>query len=170
MPRSVRTTAYSLRTGSKTYVMAKSLCRFTRSSTGLVLPMGVEPTTAILETAALTIELRKLGFAYISISVAALFQRQSISRINPQPWRSYGKSIVRSRQRIFSKLRANDGKASRPRRRLSGDSALCMGIRSCSKNSAAMTHVHAVQDAAFKKCCLRTGRYDGSQRKHYFRG
>ena len=41
--------------------MAKSLFVFGDSSNFLVLPMGVEPTTAILETAALTIELRKLG-------------------------------------------------------------------------------------------------------------
>ena len=31
-----------------------------------------------------------------------------------------------------------------------------------------MTRVRAVQDAAFKKCCLRSGRYDGANRNHFF--
>ena len=37
------------------------------------------------------------------------------------------------------------------------------------RSSVAMIHVHVGQDAAFKSCCLHTGRYDGSQRNHYFR-
>ena len=41
-------------------------------------------------------------------------------------------------------------------------------IRRVWKASAARTHVHAVQDAAFKNCCLRSGRYDGSKRHHFF--
>lgn len=57
----MRTTAYNLRIGSKTYVMGETIFTFGRPSTFLVLPMGIEPTTAILETAALTLELRKLG-------------------------------------------------------------------------------------------------------------
>jgi len=32
-----------------------------------------------------------------------------------------------------------------------------------------MTRVRAVRGVAFKNCCLRTGRYDGSLRKYYFR-
>ena len=36
------------------------------------------------------------------------------------------------------------------------------------KGSAAMTSARAVQDAAFKNCCLRSGRYDGSKRNHFF--
>jgi hypothetical protein len=32
-----------------------------------------------------------------------------------------------------------------------------------------MTFARAVQDAAFKKCCLRSGRFDGSRRNHYYR-
>jgi hypothetical protein len=40
--------------------------------------------------------------------------------------------------------------------------------RSFSKGSAATTSVRAVQDAAFKKCCLRSGRYDGAKRHHFF--
>src|SRR4051812_39852743 len=31
-----------------------------------------------------------------------------------------------------------------------------------------MTSVRAVQDAAFKNCCLRSGRYDGAKRHHFF--
>jgi len=32
-----------------------------------------------------------------------------------------------------------------------------------------MTLVPAVQDTAFKKCCMETGHYDGSARNHYQR-
>jgi hypothetical protein len=31
-----------------------------------------------------------------------------------------------------------------------------------------MTYVHAAPAAAFKRCCLSSGRYDGSIRNHYF--
>jgi len=44
-----------------------------------------------------------------------------------------------------------------------------MGKKSFKRSSVAMTLARAVQDAAFKNCCLRSGRYDGSQRNHYFR-
>ena len=36
------------------------------------------------------------------------------------------------------------------------------------KSSAARTSARVVQDAAFKKCCLRSGRYDGARRNHFF--
>ncbi len=31
-----------------------------------------------------------------------------------------------------------------------------------------MTYVPAAPDAAFKKCCMRSGCYDGSRRNHFF--
>ena len=31
-----------------------------------------------------------------------------------------------------------------------------------------MTCVHAVRDAAFKKCCVQSGTYDGSRRNYFF--
>jgi hypothetical protein len=31
-----------------------------------------------------------------------------------------------------------------------------------------MTFVRAVQDAAFKNCCLKSGRYDGAKRNYFF--
>jgi hypothetical protein len=31
-----------------------------------------------------------------------------------------------------------------------------------------MTLARAVQDGAFKKCCMRTGSYDGSRRNYFF--
>ena len=36
------------------------------------------------------------------------------------------------------------------------------------KSSAAMTSVRAAQTAAFKNCCLRSGRYDGKPRNYFF--
>jgi len=32
-----------------------------------------------------------------------------------------------------------------------------------------MTFAHAAPVAGFKKCCLRSGQFDGSGRNHYFR-
>jgi hypothetical protein len=43
-----------------------------------------------------------------------------------------------------------------------------MGTRSFRKSLAVTTLVRADQDAAFKKCCLRSGRYDGANRNHFF--
>jgi len=40
--------------------------------------------------------------------------------------------------------------------------------KSCSRSSGAMTFARAVPDAGFKKCCMRSGEYDGSDR-HYYR-
>ena len=84
------------------------------------------------------------------------------------PRRPYGKSIVRSRQPVFSRTPANVGKDSHPRRRSSADSASCMGTRSFVKNWDAMIPARVAQDVAFKNCCLHSGRYDGSLRNHYF--
>jgi hypothetical protein len=36
------------------------------------------------------------------------------------------------------------------------------------RSSAAMICVRAALDAAFKNCCLRSGRYDGTKRNHFF--
>lgn len=44
-----------------------------------------------------------------------------------------------------------------------------MATRNSKKSSDATIRVRAVQAAAFKNCCLRSGRYDGSLRNHYFR-
>ncbi len=31
-----------------------------------------------------------------------------------------------------------------------------------------MTSAHAARERDFKRCCLRSGRYDGTNRNHYF--
>src|SRR5208282_6309738 len=36
------------------------------------------------------------------------------------------------------------------------------------KNSAATTCVPAALDCAFKKCCLKSGRFDGANRNYFF--
>jgi hypothetical protein len=38
-----------------------------------------------------------------------------------------------------------------------------------SRSSAATTHVHAGQDGAFRHCCRRTGRFDGTPAAYYVR-
>jgi hypothetical protein len=41
--------------------------------------------------------------------------------------------------------------------------------KNCWKSSDEKISVLADQDKDFKKCCLSTGRYDGSQRNYFFR-
>jgi hypothetical protein len=36
------------------------------------------------------------------------------------------------------------------------------------KSWAGTTFARAVQDTGFKNCCLRSGRYDGSRKNHFF--
>jgi hypothetical protein len=43
-----------------------------------------------------------------------------------------------------------------------------METSSSSRSSAAMTSVPADQAAGFKRCCMNTGRYDGSRRNYFF--
>lgn len=54
----------------------------------------------------------------------------------------------------------------KPTSRPASDSSTA--IRSCRRSSAATTPAHAVQAAAFKNCCLKTGSYDGERRNHFF--
>jgi hypothetical protein len=42
-------------------------------------------------------------------------------------------------------------------------------MSSSSKSSAAKTSAHAVHGGCFKRCCMKSGRYDGAERNHYFR-
>jgi len=37
------------------------------------------------------------------------------------------------------------------------------------KSSAATTSARAVRGGYFKRCCMKSGRYDGAERNHYFR-
>jgi hypothetical protein len=48
--------------------------------------------------------------------------------------------------------------------------ALSMATRSLSKSSAATIPAPAAQDTDFKRCCMRSGRYDGVPRDYYFQG
>jgi hypothetical protein len=41
-------------------------------------------------------------------------------------------------------------------------------MSSYKKSSAATTYAHADRDEGFKRCCLKTGRFDGAVRDHYF--
>ena len=48
-------------------------------------------------------------------------------------------------------------------------SAWFIARKSSSRSWAGMTSVHAAPAVGFKKCCMPTGQYDGSRRKHYQR-
>src|SRR5260221_3616807 len=43
-----------------------------------------------------------------------------------------------------------------------------MGARSFARSSVATTFARAAPDTGFKNCCLRSGRYDGSRKNHFF--
>src|SRR5437867_4257961 len=43
-----------------------------------------------------------------------------------------------------------------------------METRSFVRSSVATTSARVAQDARFKNCCLRSGRYDGSRKNHFF--
>src|SRR5262245_48538128 len=43
-----------------------------------------------------------------------------------------------------------------------------MAMSSLSRSSGAGICAHAAPGAGFKRCCLRSGRYDGAQRTYYF--
>jgi hypothetical protein len=43
------------------------------------------------------------------------------------------------------------------------------GNKNWSRSSGAMTRALAGRARGFKRCCLRSGRFDGSERNHYFR-
>ncbi len=89
---------------------------------------------------------------------------------NPQPRRPYGKSTAPPRRRtVFSRSPASVARASRLKPRSSAASASSMATRSCARSSGATTSARAAPTAAFRNCCLRTGRYDGALRKHYSR-
>jgi hypothetical protein len=45
-----------------------------------------------------------------------------------------------------------------------------MAMSSSSRSSGATICALAAADRDFKRCCLRSGRYDGANRNHYFRG
>ena len=70
--------------------------------------------------------------------------------------------------KFILKLPASAARDSRPRPTSSEAFDSFMETSSSLKNSGATTCALAVQDAAFKKCCLRSGRYDGSKRNHFF--
>jgi hypothetical protein len=43
-----------------------------------------------------------------------------------------------------------------------------MATKNCSRSSGATIRAHVTQGAAFKRCCLKSGRYDGSKRNYFF--
>jgi len=54
-----------------------------------------------------------------------------------------------------------------PKLTSSAVTALSMAGRNYLRNWAGTTSALAAPDVGFKKCCMRTGRYDGEPRNHY---
>ena len=68
----------------------------------------------------------------------------------------------------ISKSPANVAKDSRPRRSVKRGVRIVHGNKELSEKLGRNDLARAVQDAAFKNCCLRSGRYDGANRNHFF--
>ena len=87
--------------------------------------------------------------------------------------RLIGGSHARTHQRqpiLLSNAVASDAKDSLPKRTSSAVSESFMARRNCSKGLVATILALAVRAEDFKKCCLRTGAYDGERRNHFFPG
>ena len=69
---------------------------------------------------------------------------------------------------LFSNAPVSVERGSLQRPALNAASALFTVTSSWLKNLAGMISVRAARTSGFKKCCLRSGRYDGSLRDHYF--
>ena len=63
---------------------------------------------------------------------------------------------------------ANVAVGSHPKPMSSAAIGSSMATKSFMRSSAATIHVHADRAAVFKKCCMRTGYYDGVLRDVYF--
>src|ERR1035441_3332383 len=77
--------------------------------------------------------------------------------------------IQRQRPRPFLSSAAVSVAKDSPRRQTSSAATVsCTVTKSSSRSSDATIHVHAAQGVAFKRCCLNSGRYDGSNRNYFF--
>lgn len=72
------------------------------------------------------------------------------------------------RSRVLSRSRVSEEKVSRPKRASSAVTGSCEEIRSFSKSSAATIRVRAGQGGGFKRCCMLSGEFDGSDRDYFF--
>ena len=63
----------------------------------------------------------------------------------------------------------NAARGSRPKLRSSAVSASSMVGRNSFRSLAGSILALAAPDIGFKKCCMRTGRYEGAPRNHYNR-
>lgn len=105
-----------------------------------------------------------------SVMTTARKPAQDFINRKHQPRRTYGKPTAYPQRRtIFSSPPASAGRASRPRPRSSAVTASSTATRSCARSWAGTTYARAAQDAGFRNCCLRAGRFDGALRNHYFR-
>src|ERR1035441_6603104 len=77
--------------------------------------------------------------------------------------------IQRQRPRPFLSSAAVSVAKDSPRRQTSSAATVsCTVTKSLSRSSDATIHVRAAQGVAFKRCCLNSGRYDGSNRNYFF--
>ena len=72
------------------------------------------------------------------------------------------------RRRVLSRSPVSDGRGSPQRRALNAERVSLAATRSSARSLAGMTRVRACQAVDFKNCCIRSGEFDGSNRRHFF--
>ena len=72
------------------------------------------------------------------------------------------------RNRLLSRSVANVVKAFRRKLMLNAVIASWVGVRSFWKNSVAMIRARADPGGDFKRCCMLSGEFDGSDRDYFF--
>jgi hypothetical protein len=89
--------------------------------------------------------------------------------LNLRPPKEVRHEIQRQRPRPFLSSAAVSVAKDSPRRQTSSAATVsCIVTKSLSRSSDATIHVRAAQGVAFKRCCLDSGRYDGSNRNYFF--
>jgi len=104
-----------------------------------------------------------------------------LTSFHPASHTSFASHVTQARNEVHHTLlrrRAHSGAllsgrasavaATPPKRRWSAGGASSTERRSCWRSWAETTSVLVAQAAAFKRCCLNSGRYDGSRRDDYF--
>jgi hypothetical protein len=69
---------------------------------------------------------------------------------------------------LLSNAAVSGARAIRPKHTFKAGHELCTEIRNWWKSSAEMIRARADLRAGFKRCCMKTGKQDGSNRAYFF--
>ena len=90
------------------------------------------------------------------------------STATPQPRRSVWQTTSMTRKPQATKSPATSQRIPVRNARETRSALRSCEQRNSAKSWAGTTFARAAQDTGFKNCCLRSGRYDGSRKNHFF--